>query len=386
MDWLNENLGTEATDLSLWARLALIAGIIIAAYLVDILFKYAITPIVHKITAKTETEWDDILLSDKVCASLSAIIPPVLLATALPFVLRGMLEVIVGKITLIYIAFNVCRFFTVLMRAIYDIFIYENHTKAHSLQGLLQTFQIIVWIIGIILMVSILIEKSPVFLFTGLGASAAVLMLVFQDSIKGLVAGIQLTLNDMVRVGDWITMPARGVNGEVFEITLSTVKVRNFDNTVLTILPYSLLTDTFQNWRGMKESDGRRLTRTINIDLHSIQFLDAKQVARYQQQGMLPDSAQPNVATNLEAFRGAMVQRMRQMPEINPEMTLMVRHLPATPEGIPVELYAFTRTKVWEEYEEIQARLIEMMVALMPKFGILPYQRSSDKRSCPDNK
>ena len=379
--WILDNLGTESsTDLNLWWRLAIIAGIIIAAYLVDIIFKHLIIPVIQKLADRTTTQLDDILLSPKVCSAFSAILPPVVLTVALPYALRGELEDIVVRLTLIYIVYNVCRFLAVLLHAIYDILLYRGHAKARSLRGILQTLQIIVWIVGAILMISILINRSPVFLFTGLGASAAVLMLVFQDSIKGLVAGVQLSLNDMVRVGDWIAMPSRNVDGVVTEISLTTVKVRNWDNTIMTIMPYTLLTDTFQNWRGMSESDGRRLTRSVNVNMNTLRLLTADEISRYQSEGWLPATAKEGEATNLEAFRTCLLQHLRQMPEINEEMTLMVRQLSANPEGIPIQVYAFTHTKVWEEYEEIQARIIEYMIALMPQFDILPYQRTSDYR------
>lgn len=378
-EWLLANVGSDSSQFPLWVRLCIVLGIIILAYLVDLIFSKLIIPLLQRIAQKTSTEWDDILLSPRVCHAFSHILPPVILASALPYALQGTLEVIVTRLMLIYIIYNVCMFVTVLMHAIFNIFIHEKQTKASSLRGILQTLQILAWIIGIILMISILMDRSPLYLITGLGAAATVLMLVFQDSIKGLVAGLQLTMNDMLRVGDWICMASRGVDGVVTEITLSTVKVRNWDNTILTIQPYALLTDTFQNWRGMSESDGRRLTRSVNVNMLTVKLLDAHAVSQYQQQGWLPASAQAGQATNLEAYRGCMLARLRQMPEINEQMTLMVRQLPATAEGIPVQVYAFSHTKVWEEYEEIQARIIEYMLALMPEFGILPYQRTSDK-------
>lgn len=378
-EWLLANVGSDSSQFPLWVRLCIVLGIIILAYLVDLIFSKLIIPLLQRIARKTSTEWDDILLSPRVCHAFSHILPPVILASALPYALQGMLEVIVTRLMLIYIIYNVCIFVTVLMHAIFNIFIHEKQTKASSLRGILQTLQILAWIIGIILMISILMDRSPLYLITGLGAAATVLMLVFQDSIKGLVAGLQLTMNDMLRVGDWICMASRGVDGVVTEITLSTVKVRNWDNTILTIQPYALLTDTFQNWRGMSESDGRRLTRSVNVNMLTVKLLDAHAVSQYQQQGWLPASAKAGQATNLEAYRGCMLARLRQMPEINEQMTLMVRQLPATAEGIPVQVYAFSHTKVWEEYEEIQARIIEYMLALMPEFDILPYQRTSDK-------
>ncbi|MBP5346680.1 MAG: mechanosensitive ion channel, partial [Bacteroidales bacterium] len=197
-----------------------------------------------------------------------------------------------------------------------------------------------------------------------------VLMLVFQDSIKGLVASIQLMFNDMLEVGDWIVMTPRNVDGVVIEMTLTTIKVRNWDNTILTIPPYNMLTETFQNWRGMQESDGRRLRRTIQIDVRSVRFLTEKQAERWN-----IDIENHRPVTNLEVFRTDMYNYLKKSPDINPEMTLMVRQLPATDAGIPVELYAFTRTKVWEEYEEINARLVEYSFAILSKYGLVAYQR-----------
>lgn len=377
--WLLNNLGSEASTLSPWMRLLIVLVIVLVAFLVDVIFRLVILRLLKKIAKRTSTKWDDIMLSDAVCNSASALLPPIVLAALLPLALQGVLEQIVIVLTLIYIIINACRFITALLTSVYNIFIYEEHQRARSLRGILQTFQIIVWIIGIILIISTLLGRSPLYLITGLGAAATVLMLVFQDTIKGLVAGIQLSLNDMVRVGEWISMPSRGVDGVVTEITLSTVKVQNWDNTLLTIQPYSLLTDTFQNWRGMSQSDGRRLTRSIHVDMFSIRFLNAQEVADYQAKGYLPATAQAGVATNLEAMRGALLRHLRQMPEINNKMTLMVRQLPATDEGVPIQVYAFSHTKVWEEYEEIQSRIVEYMIAFMPQFGIQPYQRSSDK-------
>lgn len=379
--WLLNNIGTNSADLPLWLRLSILVGIIIVAYLVDLLFRKAIIPLLQKLAKQTSTQWDDILLSERVCGSFSHILPPVILASALPFVLQGTLEVIVGRLMLIYIIYNVCMFIAVLLHAIFNIFVHEKQGKANSLRGILQTLQILVWIIGSILMISVVLDRSPLYLITGLGAAATVLMLVFQDSIKGLVAGIQLSMNDMLRVGDWICMPGRGVDGVVREITLSTVKVQNWDNTILTIQPYALLTDTFQNWRGMSQGNGRRLTRSVNVNMHTIRTLDARTMSQYQQHGWLPASAHAGMATNLEAYRGCLLDHLRHMPEINTEMTLMVRQLPASSEGVPVQVYAFSRTKVWEEYEEIQSRIVEFMIALMPQFDILPYQRSCDKNN-----
>lgn len=377
--WLVRSLGSETSTFSPWMRLAVFCGIIFIAFLVDICFRKLVLPLFRRIAQKTKTKWDDIMLSPRVCAAASALLPPIVLASCLPLAVHGTFAIIIGKLTFILIVISACRFVSSLMGGVYNIFVYEENKRARSLLGILQTLQILAWVIGIILIVSILLGRSPLYLITGLGAAATVLMLVFQDSIKGLVAGIQLSMNDMVRVGEWISMPSRGVDGIVTEITLSTVKVQNWDNTLMTIQPYSLLTDTFQNWRGMSLSEGRRLTRAVHVDMLSIRLLNAQEVADYSAKGFLPATARAGIATNLEAFRGALLNYLRQMPEINEKMTLMVRQMPATSEGIPVQVYAFSHTKVWEEYEEIQARIIEYMIALMPQFGVLPYQRTCDR-------
>ena len=363
VELLNENLGS-GTEMQWYWRLAIVLGVIAAAYLVDFLFVKAIIPAIRRITAHTDTEVDDILLSEKVIRSFSHIIPPIILTFALPFVTQGMLELVIARLTNIYIIINVTRFLCILVDALFQALILrgkergKEQARMHSMKGLVQTVQIFFCAIAAILVVSTLIDKSPAYLISGLGAMAAVLMLVFQDSIKGLVASIQLMFNDMVEVGDWIVMPGRNVDGVVREITLTTVKVQNWDNTILTLPPSCLLTETFQNWKGMQQSDGRRLTRTIHIDMQSIRFEGTGE------------------KTNLEAYRQDLYDYLKRHPGINADMTLMVRQLAAGSEGVPVQIYAFTRTKVWEEYEELQARLLEYALASLHKYGLAAYQRS----------
>ncbi len=376
--WLIENLGSDGSRLSGGVRLLIVLIIIVVSFVAYFIVKYAAIPVVQKIVRQTETQWDDILLSERVCRSFSHIVPPVIMLIALPYALKGPFEVIVERLLQVYITFTVCCFISTFMRGIFDVFVHVKEHKAGSLKGILQTFQIIVWFVGIILMVSTLMGRSPLYLITGLLSASVVMMLIFQDTIKGLVAGIQLAINDMVRVDDWISIPARGVNGIVTEMTLSTIKIQNFDKTILTVQPYALLSETFQNWRGMKESDGRCFTRGINVDVDSIRFLTADEVEEYQQAGYLPPTAQAGEATNLEAYRGAIYKYLSAKPEINSKMTLMVRHLPQTAEGIPVQIYAFTFSKEWEVFEEIQARMLEYMLARAQEFGIRPYQRRSD--------
>lgn len=367
INWLEANVGSNSSGLDWYWRLAIVFGVFLVAYLVDFLFVRAIIPTLRKITSKTDTEIDDILLGEKVVRSFSHIIPPIILTFALPFVTKGTLELVISRLTIIYIVINVTRFLCILINALFQALILRGKEKGkaqsrmHSMKGLVQTLQIFVCVIAVILVVSILIDKSPAYLISGLGAMAAVLMLVFQDSIKGLVAGFQLMFNDMLEVGDWISMPNRNVDGVVLEIGLTTVKVQNWDNTILTIPPSNLVSETFQNWKGMQQSNGRRLCRSIQVDMHSVKFVEGEK-------------------TNLEQYRSHLYEYLKKNPKINNKMTLMVRQLPAGSEGIPVQIYAFTKTKVWEEYEEIQACLVEYALCLLKQYELRPYQRGSDFR------
>lgn len=374
-NWIENNIGIEGSDLNIWWRLAIILGIVVVAFLVDFLLDKLIIPAIRKITEKTSTNVDDILLNDKVLKSATAIIPPVILTFALPFALRGNVEILVGRLTIIYIVINVCRFVSLFIGALHAVYADKKKNRANSLKGICQTFQIIVWFIGVILIVSILIDKSPVYLIGGLGAFATVMMLIFQDSIKGLVAGIQLTLNDMVQMGDWISMPSRGVDGIVTEITLTTVKVQNFDNTIMTIQPYALITETFQNWKGMSQGGGRCISRSINVDMHSVRFCSDKEFSVWKELGYLPNDSKKTESTNLEAFRNCMESYLRSNKNINPEMTLIVRQLKTGSEGIPLQIYCFTYEKAWAKYENVQAKLIEYMIARMNEFGLYSFQR-----------
>lgn len=378
--WIENNFGVNIDEMDTWIRLGIILGIVAFAYLVDLFFSKVIVPIIRKITVKTKAQWDDIFFDDEVCSTFSRILPALVLTAALPFAIEGVWGVLIARITLIYIIVTSCRFAAAIIRAIFNLFVHKKEEKAQSLGGIRQTFTIIVWIIGAILIAAIVIDRNPAYLLTGLGAAATILMLVFQDSIKGLVAGIQLSFQDMVRVGDWIEMPSRNANGVVTEITLNTVKVQNWDNTIAMLPPYALMQESFLNWRGMQDSAGRRLNRSFNIDVHTIRFLSDKEVSEFIANRQLPADAanRGGTVTNLEAFRYTMEQHLRHSQEINTDMTFMVRTLDMQSEGIPVELYAFSHTKDWIPYEHIQAKLVEFALASLSQFGLRAYQRGSD--------
>lgn len=380
IDTLYTAMQTEATiasetGLNLAWRLVLIVLIIVVAYVIDYVCAHVLVPTIKKITERTKIEWDDILLSEKVVRAFCNILPPLILTFALPFTLSGRVEEVMMRCCSAYIVVVVCRFFCVVVSAIFELFMAKKGVKAQSLKGIAQTIQVIICAFGAILIVSTLINKSPVVLITGLGAMAAVLMLVFQDSIKGLVAGVMLSANDMMRPGDWITVPKCNADGVVIDVSLNTVKVRNYDNTIITIPPYMLVNDSFQNWRGMSESDGRRIMRSINIDMHSVRFLTRDELQRYQEQGLLPMTVQPGEATNLQVYRAHLMRYLRLHPAVNSAMTLLVRQLAPTAEGLPLQVYCFSRSKVWADYEELQSQLFEYIAASLPLFGLGVYQR-----------
>lgn len=259
-------------------------------------------------------------------------------------------------------------------------------------QGIAQLLKLLTFILFSILIISTLLNKSPALLLSGLGALTAVLLLVFKDAILGFVASIQIAVNNMVNVGDWIEMPKYGADGDVIEIALTTVKVRNWDNTITTIPTYALISDSFKNWRGMQQSGGRRIKRAINIDINTIRFIkkdelaQLKQRARLQQFFQLPDVIElleTEDVTNIALFRYYVRNILRQHPDINQNMTLMVRQLQPTEVGLPMEIYCFSADKNWLNYEAIQAGIFDKLFAILPVFDLAAFQRIGSRQELP---
>jgi miniconductance mechanosensitive channel len=243
------------------------------------------------------------------------------------------------------------------------------------MKGFYQMLKLAVICIGSILVISTLIDKSPIVLLTGLGAGTAILMLVFQDTIKGFVAGVQLIANDMLRPGDWITVPKYGADGDVIEVTLTTVKVRNWDKTIVTVPPYALINDSFQNWRGMFDTGGRRIKRSINIDMNTVRFCTKEEMESYRKQPWMEGFEETgNEEVNLYIFRHYVDHYLRHHPKVNPEMTLLVRQLQPSAQGLPVELYFFSADTGWINYENIQAEVFEHVLAVLHTFGLKVFQ------------
>ncbi len=379
----------------------LVLLILSVAYLADWICRTILVRMVKRIVRKTKVTWDDIVFNDRVLSSFCHIIPPVIIYALLPLAfgqLPGFFSFVM-RLCMIYIIAVVLKFISVFLNVLYELTNRKEKLRNHSLKGVFQIIQVGVFFVGAIIVVSVLINKSPVHLFAGLGASAAILMLVFKDTIMGLVSGVQLSANDMLRPGDWIAMPKYGADGTVVEVTLNTVKVRNWDNTITTIPPYALVSDSFQNWRGMQESGARRVKRSINIDMTSVCFcteemLDGyrgivllqsyieqtEQAVRLYNQEHGIDGKNPangRHQTNLGVFRAYLEMYLRSLPTVDQNSTLMVRQLQPTEKGIPMELYFFCATTEWARYEKIQSDVFDHVLAVMPEFGLRVFQEPS---------
>ena len=381
-------LGFSVETADVWDRWVVLGFIVAIAFVSDFVCRQLLLRVVKRIVARTKATWDDILFEDRVLRRLCHIVPPVLIYFLLPLAFppeSGMVAFVL-KLLLIYVIAVVLRFVNAFLKALHDVADQKEELQGKPLKGLMQTGQVIAFFVCIILIISILIDKSPARLLAGLGASAAILMLVFKDSIMGLVSGIQLTANDMLHVGDWISMSKYGVNGRVTEVTLNTVKVRNWDNTIVTVPPYLLISDSFQNWRPMQDSGGRRVMRSVNIDMNSVRFCTPEMLDRFRKIRLLKDyideterliaesNEQAGVEndpepvnglhqTNLGVFRAYLERYLRSLAGINQEMMLMVRQLQPTEKGLPVELYFFSKVTEWTVYEKVQADVFDHVLA-----------------------
>ena len=265
------------------------------------------------------------------------------------------------------------------LNSLYEISNEHETLRNRPLKGIYQMIKLIAFGIGFIVIISIITDSNATSILAGLGASAAVLMLIFKDSLLGLVAGVQLSANDMLRPGDWITMPKYGADGDVIEVSLTTVKVRNFDKTITTIPPYVLVSDSFQNWRGMRDTGGRRIKRSINIDLNTIRFCTEEEKKRLVEKGWIKDNTETEELTNLSAFTSYLQEYLVRHPHTHKELMIMVRQLQPTSEGLPLEIYCFTDTTVWMEYENIQNGIFNHLLAVLPQFGLRAFQRPAGK-------
>ena len=344
--------------------------------------KYLSTALLRRTERKDIRQFNRFILRRKLVNYLFHLLSGVFFYYLLPYVFikgKNLLSIFL-RIDSIYIVVAVTLFFNALLLFLLDIYNWKKVQRNHSLKGLVQVFQVIVFFIGGIIIVSFLVNKSPVTLLTGLGASAAILMLVFKDSILGFVAGIQLTANDMVRLGDWIVLPDGSANGIVVEITLNTVKIQNWDNTISTVPPYTLVNVCLKNWRGMFEGGGRRVNKTIKLDVHTFRQVSVMELEQLLDKipllGVSPLPADGTV-TNAQLYRFYIERYLMSLEVVNTEMDLIIAQKEPTELGVPIQVYFFLKNKSWREYERIQSDIFDHFLAMAPFFDLKVFQYPS---------
>ena len=347
------------------------------------------------------TRWDDELVQHGFFNRVAQLAPGLVFyfgSSAVPAI-TGAVEKIIHNVSLAYLALMAMLAVGALLSAANSIYEQRPGARNRPIKGYLQVARIVIYIIGAIIIVATLMERSPLLLLSGFGAMTAVLILVFQDTLLSLVASIQISGNNMVRVGDWIEMPGYDADGDVVDIALHTVKVQNWDKTITTIPTHKLITESFRNWRGMQQSGGRRIKRSICLDIGTVRFLTPTETSNFQRFGLLrdyvdrkeqqldrhnqsleaidSDVVNARRLTNLGTFRAYVYAYLRNHAEIHQGMTILVRQLAPGPDGLPLEVYAFTATTDWNEYERIQADIFDHILAIAPQFGLKIFQRPS---------
>jgi miniconductance mechanosensitive channel len=372
-----------------------IGGLVI---LVDFLTKKIILNGIRTLVRKTKTQLDDILIKRRVFHKISHIVPALLIYFTARFIFKDYptFEEIFERASLIYIVIIVILAVDSFINALHEIYLNLPIGKSRPIKGYIQVVKIIIYFIGVIVIISIIAKESPKTLLAGLGAMVAVLILVFRDTILGFVASIQLSANNMVKPGDWIEMPGHNADGDVLDITLNTVKVRNWDKTITTIPTYALVSESFKNWKGMEESGGRRIKRSIRIDMNSVRFVDPEmaeklkkihllkdyietrqeEIRKYNEENKIDGSILVNGRrmTNLGTFRVYIEQYLKNHPKVHQGLTMLVRHLQPDETGLPIEIYVFCKELAWADYEKIQADIFDHILAVVPEFGLRVFQ------------
>lgn len=398
-----QSLGLNPNMADKLDRFVILLVIALFAFITDIVVRKILVGIVFNIVKKTKNKWDDLFLDKKLLNDLALFAPAVLVYALLPLAFQQEPDILFWSRKFILVFMSILLIITIntsigIVQKIAEV---SQRLKGKTLNGFFQILKIIVGFTGTIIIVSIIIDKSPTTLFAGLGASAAVLMLVFKDTIVGFVSGILLSSNKMLRVGDWITCKKHNVNGVVIEISLNTVKIRNFDNTIITMPPYSLVSDSFQNWRNMQENGARRIMRSINIDMHSIKFctkemiekyrkislikdyIDSqeKQLYEYNLQNGIDDSVMVNGMrlTNIGVFRAYLQRYIENQPTIDKNQIYMIRQMEPTENGLPIQIYFFTTKFQWVAYEGVMADVFDHIIAVIPEFDLNVFQNLTSK-------
>ena len=404
-----ENISTWLLQFQLSAGIAEVLGLLLSALYLAILAwlanyaaKRFISSVIHPLIHKSGAKWDDQLTEQRVLIRFSHIVPAAIIHIFTPTLFASHPQLIafcqvVVNTYLIVIALLIIDGLLNFCRSIWDQLSVGKRFPAKSF---IQAAKLVINLVGCIFILSAVLGKSPLVFFSGLGAVTAILLLIFKDAILGLVAGFQLSVNNMVMVGDWIEMPGRGADGDIIDVSLTTVKVQNWDKTITTLPTYALITDSFKNWRGMSESGGRRIKRSLNIDVRTIQFADETLLERFKGirilrpylEEKLEDIQKHNAdvaddlselingrrLTNVGTFRAYCVAYLRNHPKIHQSgMTLIVRQLAPTQTGLPIELYAFANDTAWANFEDIQGDIFDHLLSILPEFQLSAFQSPS---------
>lgn len=396
-DWLaGQYFGDEFSRFAVEGIALLIT--LVAAFLVFQITHVLFGGIVRRIVRRTRTKLDDFLIEQRFFKRLAHLAPATVIYYSTDLFPPEWSDP-VERFAMGYMVIVATLVCTALLRAVGDAYGTLEISHSSPIKAFVQTANLFVVLIGGIFLLSVLLDKSPWRLVASIGAVTAVLLLIFKDSILGLVASIQIIINDLVHLGDWVELPQYGADGDVIDITLTTVKIQNWDKTVSTIPTYALISDSFRNWRGMQESGGRRIKRSLLIDMNSVAVLTDEMLARFEKFELLKDyiqNRQKEVAryndehsidttevingrrlTNIGTFRAYVKEYLRRHPKIHPDMTFLVRHLPSTEMGLPLEIYVFSSDQNWVNYEEIQADIFDHLLSVVPEFGLRIFQNPS---------
>ena len=401
LEWMQNWLTAHGINagLSLYmSYTAAVIGVLLLAIAANFVAKRYILSAISHLIAKSKSKWDDAILGRRTLKRLANLAPALVIYVLAPIALEGLdfTVTLIRGVTQVYMLLTLMLVLDSLLNAFETMYQGFRAAREIPIKGFVQVLKLVIYFVTGILVISILLDKTPVYLLSGIGAFAAVMMLVFRDSILGFVAGIQLAANRMVAVGDWIEMPRYGADGDVLEVALTTVKVQNWDKTITTIPTYALISESFKNWRGMSESGGRRIKRSVSIDMNSIRFCNEEMLERFakiqyisayidEKKRELQDYNQNKKVdmaslangrrmTNIGTFRAYVKAYLLNHPSINQEMTFLVRQLPPTEHGLPIEIYVFSKDKVWANYEAIQADIFDHILAVLPEFDLRVYQ------------
>jgi miniconductance mechanosensitive channel len=394
--WFLE-LGLADGQANVTAALAAVALLFLLSFMAYVVSKRILLRLVGVATRRTKTTWDDAFVEARLFSRLAHLVPALILQAAAPVALVNYPTAVTAVITAtsVYLALVGLTVFDAFLRGSERIYQGFSLSRRFPIRTIIQIIRVAVYFVVGVAILAILLGKSPLVFFSGLGAFTAVLLLIFKDTILGFVAGLQLTANNMVREGDWIEMPGHNADGEVLDVSLTTVKVQNWDKTVTTIPTYALVAEPFKNWRGMEESGGRRIKRAVHLDVTSIRFCDSEMLERFKKIQYIADHVTQKLyelathnrelqvdeslingrqLTNVGVFRAYLEHYLRDLPKVHQGMTFLVRQLAPTGHGLPIEIYLFSNDQEWANYEAFQADIFDHVLAALPLFDLRPFQ------------